>query len=387
MPSRRVHEPHSLSRQRRILFSHEETDYVLVRTLEQAPHGAVSLASVRHGSQQGGLVEVRELRPSAPAREHQRLEEEFRLATWLTHPSIIRIQGLHRQPDGTRYLVTEHVPGYWLETVISFGQLRGRPLSESFALYVAAEVAGALHAAHTLTDAAGQPLGLLHRDVNPANIRIAQEGEVKLSGFVAAFSRLPGRWETTYGVLRGDLAYAAPERLEAHAETGVDVRADLFSLGLVLLETLTARHLYDMEEIEQQACGQKAGAAPGMAVMRAEVESWVSAAQMARRATAVQPRHVEQATRGLSEPTRAILHKLLQRDPARRYTSGAELQAALRDRLARSGLPHGRGHAARELTQASRSAEGMRRKANPLESGACPPGYRVGQGEDASSRG
>jgi len=359
---------------------------VLVRTLEQAPHGAVSLARVRHGSEQGHLVEVRELRPSAPAREHQRLEEEFRLVAWLTHPSIVRIHGLHRQLDGTRYLVTEHVPGYWLETVISFGQLRGRPLSESFALYVAAEVAGALHAAHTLTDAVGQPLGLLHRDVNPANIRIGQEGEVKLSGFITAFSRLPGRRETTYGVLRGDLAYAAPERLEAGAAAGVDARADLFSLGLVLLETLTARHLYDLEEIETKAWGQKPGAAPEVTALRAEVESWVPAAQMARRAAAVQPRHVEQATRGLSEPTRDLLRKLLQRDPARRYTSGAELQAALRDRLARSGLPHGSGYAAREVTQASRSAEGRRRKANPLESGVCPPGYRVGQEADSSSR-
>jgi len=99
--------------------------------------------------------------------------------------------------------------------------------------------------AHGLTDARGQPLGIVHRDVCPSNIRVSRGGQVKLTGFGVAWSNLPGREETTEdGAVLGDSDYAPPERLFAGgARRHHDARGELFSLGLVLLELVTGQHL------------------------------------------------------------------------------------------------------------------------------------------------
>src|ERR1051325_5431159 len=104
-----------------------------------------------------------------------------------------------------------------------------------FAVHIVVQLCNGLHFAHELTDLAGRPLGLVHRDVNPSNIIITYAGEVKMIDFgVAKVNTTSSR--TIAGTVKGKLGYMAPEHILAR---GVDRRSDVFSTGIVLWELLT----------------------------------------------------------------------------------------------------------------------------------------------------
>jgi serine/threonine-protein kinase len=373
-----------------LLFSHAGTDYLLQERRGGGAEGVQGyLALPRTGGVEGEPVEVTVLSGRAPWRAHQRLEEEVRLAALLSHPAILRVLALYQGLDGTRYLLSEHVPGHLLSEVVDFAALRGRPLSEAFGLYLATEVAGVLHHAHTLKDGAGRPLDILHRDLCLDSLRVGVEGEVRLADFAFASSLLPGRLRTSPGRLRGTVEFAAPERLGGEGAVRVDARSDLFSLGLVLLEVMTGQHLYDLEEVEQ-AAEAKRGPWVGLgpeARMLAEAWSWVAPEEMARRAAAFRPEHVARATRKLSEPVRHVLGTLLRRAPEERYPSAESLLVALRDcQREVGGAPYGRREALREVTQARREAarQGGQRATVAGTRGFAPPEGPLG--DDVSTR-
>jgi eukaryotic-like serine/threonine-protein kinase len=104
-----------------------------------------------------------------------RLKEEARLAAHLQHPTIARIIACH-EVEGTLYVVSEPVEGTSINTLISYSQMRQAFLSPAFCLYVGAEVANALHSAHTCKDESGAPLGIVHRDINPARVYLGPKG-------------------------------------------------------------------------------------------------------------------------------------------------------------------------------------------------------------------
>ena len=96
---------------------------------------------------------------------------------------------------------------------------------------------------HTRTSPTGTQLKLVHRDLNPPNILVSRIGEVKLGDFGIARASTSEQL-TAAGVLRGKVSYAAPEQL---LDQPYDSRADLFSLGVTLHETLTAKRLFTGE--------------------------------------------------------------------------------------------------------------------------------------------
>ncbi|HEY0093359.1 MAG TPA: protein kinase, partial [Archangium sp.] len=276
----------------------------------------------------------------------------------LSHPVIPRIHGLFRQGD-SRYLVTEYVSGISLNMAGHYGCVRQRNLSESFMLYVASEVAGALCYVHTLTDAARRPLGVIHRGVDPYNIIVRHDGAVMLANFMSAFSRLPRREPTTTCVVRGEIDFAAPERLYPMAEgVVVDARSDLFSLGLVMLEMTTGQQLYGTDEVEQAAAALPPGypGVEGGGPWLSELRSWTSVEEMARRAAAFRPEHIEHLMRDVSGPLRLILHKLLRRLPSERYATAAALKTDLEACLGALGRPYGAQEALVELLEARSEA-------------------------------
>ncbi|MFP2932582.1 serine/threonine-protein kinase, partial [Pyxidicoccus sp. 3LG] len=223
------------------LFQVEQTRYDFLRTLERRQNGDVLLLAERH-ERQGltGRVAIKCVRsPASKARRH-RLYEEVQLACLLDHPAIAQVHHF-KVHEGMPYVIMAHVDGPSLETVLGLMAMRQRPVSTAFALHVAVEVADALHHAHTLRDGEGRPLGLVHRDVSPRNVRVARTGEVKLTDFGVAWSHLVGREETAESLRKGDVAYASPEYLRGEALT---FASDLFSLGLVLVELATGRHLF-----------------------------------------------------------------------------------------------------------------------------------------------
>ncbi|HEX5751516.1 MAG TPA: protein kinase, partial [Archangium sp.] len=346
----------------RVLFSHEGTDYLEVWRLPDSNRleAAVSyLARPRTPEGMGELVEVTVLPRGASRMALVRLEEEVKLTARLEHPAIARVHGLYTH-SGDTFLVAEHVEGCSLESVGSLTTLRQKLMSQAFAVYVASEVAGALHYAHTLTDEQGCPLGIVHRGVGSESIRVGlRSGVVKLADFAFAYSLLPERAPSPERLIRGIIDTAAPERLALKGRPGVDFRADLFSLGVLLLELLTGRTLYDLDAVETAA--QRAlRAHKRRARLVAEVPSWVPVTDMAMRAAAVHPMHVAAALRdaGVSTPVGDVVRKLLRHDPAERYATAAQVRADLQACLnALEGGPYGAEEAARELRQARDEAE------------------------------
>jgi serine/threonine-protein kinase len=355
-----------------ILFTAGATAYELVRFLGSRGPGEVLLARRHYADTPGDLVVIKRLPDAGDAQGRARLREEARLFMRLSHPVIAQVF-LVRLHEGVPHLVMEHVEGHSLETLTSFAALRRRPFSEAFAAYVGAEVADALHHAHTLEDARGQPLGIVHRDVCPRTLRLDVHGRVKLVDFSMAWAKLPDRVGTQGHVVRGDVAYASPEAL---GRRPLDGRSDLFSLGVVLLELLTGLHLLDLEDVERAALAT--GPLPEAESLQAEVSSWLPAPLMAARMACLTPQHVERATQGLSGPMRAILGRLLRREPTERFQSGLELRDALRGVLAGLGYTYGPREAEREAAQVRRDARSRRRAADVLrwEDSAPPHSHR-----------
>jgi len=312
--------------------------------------------------------------PEALDRMRARIREEARLATCLRHPRIARIFGIHEAQSGL-YVVSEMVEGTSINTLISYSLMREEPFSPAFCMYVGAEVASTLHYAHTCTDEKGAPLGIVHRDVNPARIFLGPEGEIMLTDFARARSLLPGRVETTFPRPQGEVSYSSPEALLVE-ET--DPRSDLFSLGLVLLELATGRHLYntgnarpaDLAAALTPAVKEQVLVA-AMTATRANLPA--HAEDCILRAATFTPQNVEELTGQLQPPLRSIIRRLLQRKPEDRYPSAAALEADLRTGLASLEASYGAVEALEEGRNSRDGASMNRRVAGPTNENELPP--------------
>lgn len=165
------------------------------------------------------------------------LVREAALGGRLVHPNLVAVldAGTH---DGYPYLALEYVDGPSLRELMheAQGMVRRLPLAAALSIVVA--VARGLHVAHELAGDDGDRLGLVHRDVSPANVLVGKDGAVKLADFGIAKDT---RVSTLSGSMRGTVTYMAPEQCRGHA---FDRRADLFSLGVILHELLTGRRLF-----------------------------------------------------------------------------------------------------------------------------------------------
>jgi serine/threonine-protein kinase len=292
---------------------------------------------------------------------HQRASEEARLATFLDHPNITHVLGLESH-QGEPYMVTEYLEGCFLETAQEAALLQGGKLSPAFAAYAASEVADALHYAHRSLGEGGQPLHLVHRALSPMRIRLGLQGEVKLGDFGVSWSKLAERLTTPPRVLRAEVSYAAPEVVSFQSFDG---RADLYSLGMVLLEVLSGQHPLDPGDLNLPP-GESPEAARYNARVHAERTTWASVGEMADRIQRFGPEDVERGAQEVPEGLKRILHKALRRNPDDRYTTGAEMRDALRDWLHGQGTPFGRKQAAEEL------AHLVRERPSPHETRAFP---------------
>ncbi|MCU0675906.1 MAG: protein kinase [Myxococcota bacterium] len=165
--------------------------------------------------------------------------DEGRVLARIRHPNVVAVEDL--VDDGQNvFLVLEHLVGESLAGFLSELAKRGLELTPDLAAYVVAEAAAGLHAAHTTVDDDGNPLKLVHRDVSPQNLFVTVQGDVKVLDF--GIARHEDRLAVTRERgLRGKLAYMSPEQLAARP---FDHRADVFALGTVLFEALTARRLF-----------------------------------------------------------------------------------------------------------------------------------------------
>ncbi|MFO0595451.1 MAG: serine/threonine-protein kinase [Myxococcaceae bacterium] len=168
------------------------------------------------------------------------LLDEASITARLSHPNIARIFEVGLE-GGQHFIAMEFVDGPPLRALLAVCRKHAEPPPLDVWLGIAQALLAALHHAHTVTDAQNRPLGVVHRDVTPANLLLTAGGDVKLVdfGLVFANARL---FRTQTGVARGTMPYMSPE--QAAGETNVDRRTDVYSAAATLYEALTLQRAF-----------------------------------------------------------------------------------------------------------------------------------------------
>jgi serine/threonine-protein kinase len=223
--------------------------------------------------------------------------DEARVSMHLQHANIVGVFDIG-MADTAYFIVMEFVDGCNLKTILESLRRQGRKLPMSQVIWIMMQVCNALSYAHDATDPeTGRELGVVHRDISPPNILISRRGEVKLVdfGLAKATSQLES---TDPGVVKGKFSYLSPE---AASGKDVDRRADIFAVGILLYELLTAKRLFYGETDYQTVELVRQAKVPPIAPQNPEVQP-----------------ELEQ-----------IIRKALSRDLSARYQSAGDLQDAL----------------------------------------------------------
>ena len=165
--------------------------------------------------------------------------DEARVLSRLDHPNVLHTFEFGSDND-EHYIATELLLGKTLVSVWDACVAKQLSLRIDLAAWIAARIADGLAHAHDVVDEHDEPLGLIHRDVNPSNIFLTFEGGVKLFDF--GLAKVEGRRaKTSAGIVKGKLPYLAPEQV---FQFPLDRRADIFTLGTTLWEMTTMRRLF-----------------------------------------------------------------------------------------------------------------------------------------------
>ena len=237
------------------------------------------------------------------------LLDEARVAALIKHPNVVDIYDLG-QADGKYFIAMEYSSGRPLSKMLGRAKGTSSYLEALGVAHIVAEAADGLHAAHSLRSLSGELLNLVHRDVTPGNIMISYDGGVKLVDFGVAKS-LGNMNNTQVGQLKGKMGYLSPEQINGQH---VSPQTDVFSLGIVLWESLVVARLFKGET---------------MGVTVAEILT----------KKIKPPSHYRE---DVPEELDRICLKALARDPKERYQSAEEMHDDLNDLLRDSNYHRGR---------------------------------------------
>ncbi|GEM_PF-1997657 len=219
--------------------------------------GAGGMATV-HRAEQIGLagfrkqVALKRLLPhiASDPKMLKMFTHEARLASHLRHGNVAQIYDLGKHED-TYFIAMEYVAGPTLTQIMKQCGTAAGAMPVGIVLSILGQICDALDHAHNLSDDAGKPLGIIHRDISPGNIIVSSSGVVKLIDFGIAKVADAGEVQTQAGFIKGKYAYIAPEYTLGH----LDLRADLFGLGVIAHELLATRRLFnaptDFETIQR----------------------------------------------------------------------------------------------------------------------------------------
>src|SRR5580765_7827649 len=166
--------------------------------------------------------------------------DEARLAAVLDHSNLVQTFELGEHED-RYYMVMEFLAGLSLAMIVrrAADRLPGGKIPVPLTMNIAAQAAAGLHYAHE-RQANGKPLNMVHRDISPQNLVVGFEGVVKVVDF--GIARADQRdTKTKAGTIKGKFAYMSPEQCVA---SNIDRRTDVFALGVIVWELLTARRLF-----------------------------------------------------------------------------------------------------------------------------------------------
>jgi serine/threonine protein kinase len=170
------------------------------------------------------------------------LVEEAKLAVRIRHSNVASILDVGEDPLGI-YLVMDFVEGDTLSGLLKVAAATDEKIPVRIGLRILVDALAGLHAAHECKDAAGKPLGIVHRDFSPQNILVGLDGVARLAdfGIARAATRLS---QTNTGIVKGKIAYMAPEQARGEA---VDRRCDVWAAGVVTWQVITGKKLYAAE--------------------------------------------------------------------------------------------------------------------------------------------
>lgn len=275
-----------------------ELHYEMTRKISEGGMGIVYEAVQKGAGQFRKVVAIKLIREeySAIPEFQKNFIGEARLVADLIHTNIV--QTYHLGQIGGQYFMTmEYVRGVNLEQMLDRHQELGRQIPVDMGAFIISRVCRGLAYAHTKRDPQDRLLGIVHRDVNPKNIMLAFEGDVKLTDFGIA-KALNLMYNEEGKVIPGKDEYLSPEG----ASYGItDSRSDLFSLGIVLTEVLLGKNVFRSVNRLDSRRNVLSMPVPNFGGLRADIDPKLE----------------------------AIIQRALNRDPEKRYQSAYEMMTDL----------------------------------------------------------
>jgi|GEM_PF-3372502 len=230
--------------------------------------------------------------------------DEARTSAQLNHPNVVQIYDLGSEA-GAYFIAMEFIAGENLAAIAWRGMKRGKPFPPAYAARVIADTCKALHYAHHLKGPTGQALEIVHRDISPQNILVTYEGEIKVVDFGIAKAATKSE-QTKTGMLKGKFSYMSPEQCLG---APVDMRSDIFALGILLYELCTGKRLF-------------------------KHESELMILEMITKRSVVPP---SQVAPGISGGLEDIILRALEKDTSVRFQTAQDMQIALEEYLRDEG--------------------------------------------------
>ena len=184
--------------------------------------------------------------------------DEAKVLSRLSHPNIAAHYEFGTDGDHQHFIAMELLVGRTVLDVWEACKATKVTLRFDHAAWIAARVAEALHSAHEAVDEEGSSLNVVHRDVNPSNVFLTFEGDVKLFDFGLAKAR-GRRNKSVDGIVKGKLPYLSPEQV---AQLPIDRRSDIYMLGTTLWEMTTMRRLFKRDDDVETLMLVRAGLVP-----------------------------------------------------------------------------------------------------------------------------
>lgn len=223
--------------------------------------------------------------------------DEARILALLSHPNVIRTHEYGITKGGHPFIAMELLLGRTLADAWDLHAAEGGHMPLELGAWICARVAEGLHSAHALRDDEGALLQVIHRDVNPSNVFLTYDGQVKLIDFGLSRARKRSA-KTGDGIVKGKIPYLAPEQ----ASPGpIDRRIDVFALGATLWEVCTGRRLFKRDTDAETLMAVRDANIPDVRTLRDDVP----------------------------EALATIAHRALAINPSERYGTAAELHRAL----------------------------------------------------------
>lgn len=240
-------------------------------------------------------VAIKMMKPELASKElHKNLFiQEAKNASSLMHRNIVHTQDFE-EVDGMLMLIMEYVEGLTAREMMRQANQNGLHIPPHVIAEIGRQICDGLHHAHCAADSRGRPMGLVHCDVKPGNIIINTQGAVKVLDF--GVSKILAE-ENKEAVTRGTWGYMAPEQIKGD---NLVPRTDLFALAIVLYEMAASKQMFRSAEKKDFA----------------KMKSLMDSDEPIKRVMRLGPsyKHLQE-----------VLIRALQRDPAARFSTAAEM--------------------------------------------------------------